>query len=421
MKGNTTNHPCNYAHREQIIQIVQTNPSSTLQSIADVLGVSRERVRQICMELNEAGIIEDRRALRRKALEDTANQAIQERKHRKQIWRRMMFIGLRQRIRHMAHIDHHGLTYGNHMPDEQVICQFSGCTRSAYVRGFCLGHYGLLRKTGSLWVRRNSRHRCKEEGCFYFVYARGLCQAHYESFRRHTPRSGNTPAHNKSGYRGVSWSKTERRWVANIRRPRDRQEHLGAYDSKEMAARAYDTAARKYLGDTAKLNFPDENIEVVKEPPRLRVGISGYRGIEWHRTKERWIVRIWQDGKQVYIGQFPDLEHAARVQDGATRYYLGDTAPLNFPDSSVLFFDPTQRPHAKQKLASSHYRGVEKQGNRWRARIEAEKQRIGLGFFLDEESAARAYDVAARKYFGSRAVLNFPDISEVPDGRTDRR
>jgi hypothetical protein len=59
---------------------------------------------------------------------------------------------------------------------------------------------------------------------------------------------------------------------------------------------------------------------------------------------------------------------------------------------------------------SSRYKGVSwKQENRkWIAGIKVDQRRIHLGYFLDEEEAARAYDAAALAMFGEYAYLNFP-------------
>jgi hypothetical protein len=43
------------------------------------------------------------------------------------------------------------------------------------------------------------------------------------------------------------------------------------------------------------------------------------------------------------------------------------------------------------------------------ARIQTEEERIYIGVFQTEKEAAQAYDLAAVKYFGEFALLNFPD------------
>ncbi|KAF8662853.1 hypothetical protein HU200_055433 [Digitaria exilis] len=55
------------------------------------------------------------------------------------------------------------------------------------------------------------------------------------------------------------------------------------------------------------------------------------------------------------------------------------------------------------------FKGVVLQRNgRWGAQIYEGQQRVWLGSFADEESAARAYDVAALRYRGWGAATNFP-------------
>lgn len=60
-------------------------------------------------------------------------------------------------------------------------------------------------------------------------------------------------------YKGVSMRKDRRRvtYRAKIRLD-DVETHIGYYSTPEEAARAYDEVARKYFGEFAWLNFPEE-------------------------------------------------------------------------------------------------------------------------------------------------------------------
>lgn len=60
---------------------------------------------------------------------------------------------------------------------------------------------------------------------------------------------------------------------------------------------------------------------------------------------------------------------------------------------------------------SSPFKGVSwfRRDQCWRAYIVSDAKQKHLGYFVDEIEAARAYDKAAREFFGEFALLNFPE------------
>jgi hypothetical protein len=57
---------------------------------------------------------------------------------------------------------------------------------------------------------------------------------------------------NKSGYRGVSWSKDMEKWRATISL-NGKTQHLGYFDDPERASAAYEEAAELFYGDNRRL------------------------------------------------------------------------------------------------------------------------------------------------------------------------
>jgi hypothetical protein len=77
------------------------------------------------------------------------------------------------------------------------------------------------------------------------------------SSRAENMRNTRKPRNNTSGFKGVCWDRDHARWRSYIQ-INGRLLYLGLFDDLEVAARAYDTAARAHFGAFAALNFPAE-------------------------------------------------------------------------------------------------------------------------------------------------------------------
>lgn len=58
-------------------------------------------------------------------------------------------------------------------------------------------------------------------------------------------------------------------------------------------------------------------------------GPSRYRGVIWHKSNSKWEARIYENGKQRFLGYYTSEEEAARVYDEAAARITGRV--VNFP------------------------------------------------------------------------------------------
>jgi hypothetical protein len=183
-----------------------------------------------------------------------------------------------------------------------------------------------------------------EEECILPVYALNRCRNHYTVYRRSHPPDSNLSANNKTGYRGVVWSESTGAYIANIGTKKG-QLYLGSFQNPADAGRAYDSAARLYHGDAARLNFPEEHeyarpkkareverkIPQKKQPIFYKSRFSQYRGVSWDVDTQKWISSITIKGVKTELGFFDTEEDAAVAYDDVAKSRHGDRAVLNFP------------------------------------------------------------------------------------------
>lgn len=215
-----------------------------------------------------------------------------------------------------------------------------------------------------------------------------------------------------SNYIGVR--KTEYSYRAIIK-----GKHIGNYKTEIEAAKAYDAEARKLYHDDANLNFPDEVLSTVPEVNQVdRSSIahnrtkpankysSNYIGVSKVKDSYRAMIK----GK--HIGYYKTEIEAAKAYDSEAIKKFDNGANLNFPNEvpPIIVDEVCEVNRFKADKFFSKYFGVSKNGNSYRAVIKGKH----IGSYKSEIEAAKAYDVEARKEFGSDTRMNFPnEVSTV--------
>jgi len=120
--------------------------------------------------------------------------------------------------------------------------------------------------------------------------------------------------------------------------------------------------------------------------------------------KDRWYVRRGSDN--MFLHRF-----VMGVTDPKILVDHRDGDGLNNQDDNLRVATQSQNManQGKHKNNTIGYKGVvwDKRDKKFRAQISVQGKRLKIGYFEDPIDAARAYDEAARKYYGRFARTNF--------------
>jgi hypothetical protein len=135
---------------------------------------------------------------------------------------------------------------------------------------------------------------------------------------------------------------------------------------------------------------------------------SKYKGVYWHKDKNKWQVRVSYNGKEVYLGLYSSEMEAARVHDIGAKLSYGKFAVLNFKKLSTKHLKNVKKRLKAKKSKTSKYRGVAfyAQTDKWTAQISYKSKYCRLGYFATEKEAALAYNKKAKELLGDKAILN---------------
>jgi hypothetical protein len=88
-----------------------------------------------------------------------------------------------------------------------------------------------------------------------------------------------------------------------------------------------------------------------------------------------------------------------------------DNNALNNTRHNLRLVTPQQNQMNRKPQRNKQYKGItkHKRSKPWKAKIFYNNRHIHIGYYKTQIEAAKAYDQAAKKYFGEFAYLNFPE------------
>lgn len=136
---------------------------------------------------------------------------------------------------------------------------------------------------------------------------------------------------------------------------------------------------------------------------------SKFNNVSYHTQLNKWTASFRYDGRHISLGCYSTDVEAAEAFDcyvWHNREKMGLNHQLNFDDKDYSKMTPYTPGRRKD---GSIYKGVHKDGNKFRATVYVNGKRKHLGHFEMDIDAARAYDRCIVEHNIAYKILNFPN------------
>ena len=160
----------------------------------------------------------------------------------------------------------------------------------------------------------------------------------------------------------------------------------------------------KFFGEACN-SFPEESNKIQKIIDDMQRSL-----IKNNPTKNnnKFKFKYWGTKKDIIINNIVDLQtnNEIKVLKNNKVVYINKNL-LNSYSTSRAIKKFKKINFIIRKNRSSKYRGVSMNGSKWQVLIMINKKKNYLGNYLDEDLAARVYDIQAIKTWGIKARTNF--------------
>ena len=179
--------------------------------------------------------------------------------------------------------------------------------------------------------------------------------------------------------------------------------------SSSSRKRTFESAEDEFDPEAEDHDDDSDDDVTQKPPPKKRAKKSAYIGASKNTKGNKYAARIRIDGKVKGLGSsYATAKQAGEAYDKKAIKLGKPLSKLNFPKKAPVGYTPIQQ--ALVSWNTIGYRGVSKNGNKFKGQIGIGSKKIGLGTFETAKEAAIMYDRAVLKANQSTTLLNFPDM-----------